>query len=260
MCRFCFYDVYCFNLKSIVFPDKYVHIIGQFYTTSNPKRNDFTGLPIYPDFIIYGKKDSFASDYANSNGYSFRVIGEDILYLPSGALGYNGRAYYGAVTMDTRTYTMAPGNIYDIGVKLVGSAHAKIRRMTSSRDGIASVRQLPNGNYRVTGLRPGTTYITYTIYNPESGKEITHASIKFDVAAGVKQMVLPAARPPTLIKKRQSPVAGVNPVTGDFFVLYSDCSVFFTILFLFLNRVNQIIGLFSNLFFYLFPNLGCFAF
>ena len=177
----------CFSLKSIVFPDKNMQLTNQFYTTLNPKRNDFTGLPIYPDFIIYGKKDSFASDYANSNGYSFRVIGEDIIYLPSGALGYNGRAYYGAVTMDTRTYTMAPGNIYDIGVKLVGSAHVKIRRMTSSRDGIASVRQLPNGNYRVTGLRPGTTYITYTLYDPESGKEITHASIKFDVAAGVKQ-------------------------------------------------------------------------
>ena len=176
----------CFNLKSIVFPDKYVHIIGQFYQTSDPK----TGNPIrrtYPDFIICGKKASPAATYASMNDYSFRVIGEDLVYLPGGALSYNGRSYYGAVTMDTRTYTMAPGNIYDIGVKLVGSAPVKIRRMTSSRDGIASVRQLPNGNYRVTGLRPGTTYITYTIYDPESYKEITHASIKFDVAAGTKQ-------------------------------------------------------------------------
>ena len=90
--------------------------------------------------------------------------------------------------MDTKTYTMAPGNIYDIGVTLLGNAASKTRRMTSSRDGIASVRQLPNGNYRVTALRPGTTYITFTIYNPKDGKtEITHASIKLEVAKGVKQ-------------------------------------------------------------------------
>lgn len=165
----------CVNLKSIVFPNKYIHIIGQFYTISNSKRDDYSKRSLYHDFIICGKKDSPAATYASMNDYSFRVIGEDLVYLPGGALSYNGRAYYGAVTMDTRTYTMAPGNIYDIGVKLVGSAHVKIRRMTSSRDGIASVRQLPNGNYRVTGLRPGTTYITYTLYDPESVRKLpTH--------------------------------------------------------------------------------------
>lgn len=176
----------CFNLKSIVFPDKYVNIIGQFYQTSDPEMSNSI-RSTYHDFIIYGKKNSAAATYANMNDYSFRVIGEDLIYLPGGLLSYSGRAYCGAVTMDTRTYTMAPGNIYDIGVKLAGNAQVKIRKMTSSRDGIASVRQLPNGNYRVSGLRPGTTYITYTIYDPDSGKEITHASVKFDVVAGVKQ-------------------------------------------------------------------------
>ncbi|WP_164997225.1 leucine-rich repeat domain-containing protein [Clostridium minihomine] len=177
----------CYSLKSIVFPDKNMLISDEFYKTSNPKRDDFTGRPIYPELVIFGKKGSFADSYANSQNYSFCVIGENLIRLPSGSFLYNGRGYRGAVTMDTRTYTMAPGNIYDIGVKLSGNAPIKIRRMTSSRDGIASVQQLPNGNYRVTGLRPGTTYITYTIYDAESYKEITHASIKFEVKTGVKQ-------------------------------------------------------------------------
>ncbi|WP_283608512.1 leucine-rich repeat domain-containing protein [Faecalispora anaeroviscerum] len=175
----------CFSLKSIIFPD-HLNLVStnSIYSISGYGPNK------YYDFTIYGKEDSSATSYliyARSNNYKFCVIGENLIYLPNGSLLYNGKSYGGAVTMDTRTYTMTPGNIYDIGVKLAGDAPIQTRKMASSRDGIASVRQLPNGNYRVTGLRPGTTYITYTIYSLQSGKEIAHASIKVDVTLGAKQ-------------------------------------------------------------------------
>lgn len=173
----------CSSLKSITFPKSLQHIGTNVYSATNPK--DRESFIIYGN--SYGKQDSYAANYAKSNGYRFCVIGESLIYLPSGSLLYNERGYRGAITMDTRTYTMAPGDIYDIGVKLAGNAPLKTRKMISSRNGIATVRQLPNGNYRVTGLRTGTTYITYTVYDPESGKEITHASIKFEVKKGVKQ-------------------------------------------------------------------------
>ena len=173
----------CNSIKSILIPAS-VKTIG-FHLT------DVWALdPYNPDnrFIIWGYKGTAAEKYLEKypGQYRFCLAGTEAppVFNPD----YNGHIYSSAVMMDTKTYTMAPGNIYDIGVTLLGNAASKTRRMTSSRDGIASVRQLPNGNYRVTALRPGTTYITLTIYNPKDGKTvITHASIKFVVTAGAKQ-------------------------------------------------------------------------
>ena len=174
----------CYTIKDLTVPAS-VKKIGRAIADVDYRNVD----PANPDirFIFRGYKGTAIEKYVeNYPEYRFVSLGEAPADTEN--LTYNGCEYKGAITLDTRTYTMAPGNIYDIGVKLAGNASAKTRRMTSSRDGVASVRQLPNGNYRVTALRPGTTYLTYTIYNPKDEKtEITHASIKFVVAAGVKQ-------------------------------------------------------------------------
>jgi uncharacterized protein YjdB len=86
---------------------------------------------------------------------------------------------------DTQSYNMAPGYLYDIGVKSVGNGSTKTIRVTSSQNGVATVKQLPNGNYRITGVSSGTTYITCTIY--DGGREINHASIKVTIGRGMKR-------------------------------------------------------------------------
>lgn len=175
----------CFAIKELKIPAS-VTSIGMAMASIDYRNVD----PYNPDnrFIIWGYKNTAAERYVQkySDRYRFCLVGTEppVIFNPD----YNGHSYTSAVMLDTKAYTMAPGNIYDVGVTLLGAASSKTRRMTSSRDGIASVRQLPNGNYRVTALRPGTTYITFTIYNPKDGKtEITHASIKLEVAKGVKQ-------------------------------------------------------------------------
>lgn len=175
----------CYAIKELKIPAS-VTSIGMAMASIDYRNVD----PYNPDirFIIWGYKNTAAERYVqqHSDRYRFYLVGTEppVIFNPD----YNGHSYTSAVMLDTKAYTMAPGNIYDVGVTLLGAASSKTRRMTSSRDGIASVRQLPNGNYRITALRPGTTYITFTIYNPKDGKtEITHASIKFVVTAGVKQ-------------------------------------------------------------------------
>ena len=139
-------------------------------------------------FRLIGEKDSYVQSFAEKNGYEFVPIGTTPPAESSTRLIYSGRLYKGAVMMDTRRYTMAPGNIYDIGVKLFGNAATKTRRVIPSYTSVASVKQLPNGNYRVTALRPGVTTITLYIIDPKDPlKQITHASIEFTVENGVKQ-------------------------------------------------------------------------
>lgn len=139
-------------------------------------------------FRLIGTKGSYTEDFAKRNGYEFVPIGTTPPTDSGTRLIYSGRIYKGAVMMDTRRYTMAPGHIYDIGVTLFGNASTKTRRVIPSSTSVASVRQLPNGNYRVTALRPGVTYITLLIVDPKDPlKQITHASIEFTVQNGVKQ-------------------------------------------------------------------------
>lgn len=175
----------CFVIKELTIPASVTKIGSDIGDIDYKDVN-----PLNPDkfFTIRGYNNTEAERYAKRDARKYRFVSLGSAPSPAENLTYNGREYKGAVTMDTRTYTMAPGNIYDVGVKLRGNASTKTRRMTSSRPGIATVKQLPNGNYRITALRPGTTYITFTIYNPKDGKtEITHASIKFEVKHGVKQ-------------------------------------------------------------------------
>lgn len=92
---------------------------------------------------------------------------------------------YGSITLDTRSYIMAPRNLYDVGVKLVG-ASGKVVKVYSSRDGIATVAKLYNGNYRITAKASGVTYVVVEVQKPD-GTVLTHASIKVTVQAGVRQ-------------------------------------------------------------------------
>lgn len=111
----------------------------------------------------------------------------------SSASAPSANGHYGSIMLDTAQYTMAPGNIYDIGLVVRdanGSAlsAAQIRQMVSSgqlkvRDSrtgsVVSLTQLSNGNFRVTGKQEGTCYIVYDIGG-------THASVRVDVKRGVK--------------------------------------------------------------------------
>lgn len=90
----------------------------------------------------------------------------------------------GPITLNTRSYSMSPKNIYDIWVKLV-NAKDKTVKVYSSRNGIASVAKLKNGNYRISGIKAGVSYIIFEVYD-KNGKMLTHASIKITVASGTK--------------------------------------------------------------------------
>lgn len=90
----------------------------------------------------------------------------------------------GSITLDTRSYTMSPKNIYDIGVKLVNAQNVTVK-VYSSIGSVASVIKLKNGNYRVTGLKQGTTFILFEIYD-KNGKLLNHASTKVTIANGAK--------------------------------------------------------------------------
>ena len=82
---------------------------------------------------------------------------------------------------DTRSYKMAPGNVYGARIHVEGSKFNQNNvKVYSSRDHIASVTRVTNDVYQIRGLAPGTTYIV-----AEAGN--THASIRIDVAAGVTQ-------------------------------------------------------------------------
>ena len=151
----------CTNLKSISIPGSVTKIGDSVFALDS-------------NVAVYGIAGSAAQTYASNSGFKFSPL-----------ISYKGTGYRGTVTLDTQSYDMAPKNIYDIGVKFAGNGNTKTFKVVSSRDGIASVSKLPNGNYRITGLKPGTTYIVCTIYN--GTKEITHASIKVTVTAGIKQ-------------------------------------------------------------------------
>lgn len=84
--------------------------------------------------------------------------------------------------MDTRSYQMAPGNLYDVRVTVSGTNTSQSDvRVYSSRDSVAKVSRIAGTDrYRVTALREGTTYITSEVYG-------VHASVRVTVTKGVKQ-------------------------------------------------------------------------
>lgn len=91
----------------------------------------------------------------------------------------------GALYLDTKSYRMDLGNIYDIGCFLKAE-NGETLKVYSSREHIAGIQRLPNGNYRVAGLRSGQTTVMFEVYNA-AGKLINHASVKVEVVLGAKQ-------------------------------------------------------------------------
>ena len=85
------------------------------------------------------------------------------------------------LTLDTRSYVMAPGNIYDFRAAVSGPGLSQEDVVvTTSRDAIATVARVPGTNkYRITGVKPGECYIIAEING-------VHASIKVTVQNGVK--------------------------------------------------------------------------
>ena len=89
-----------------------------------------------------------------------------------------------SLTLDTKTYTMAPKTSYEIGVKLTNASDTVIKAYSSTK-GVANVTILKNGNVKVTGAKTGLTYIMIDVYDKKN-KILTHASVRVTVQNGVK--------------------------------------------------------------------------
>lgn len=89
----------------------------------------------------------------------------------------------GTLLPDTKEYAIKPEDLYDIKV-IFGGKDVTLRAY-SSRDGIAELMQLPNGNFRIKGLREGTTYIMFDILD-QNGVVVNHASVKVTIGANIQ--------------------------------------------------------------------------
>ncbi len=91
-----------------------------------------------------------------------------------------------SLTLDTKIYTMPVNHRYEIGVKLTNTKGTSVK-VYSSTKGAASIIKLKNGNYQVTGLKVGLTYIMFDVYD-EKNKLIkkAHASVRLITKNGVK--------------------------------------------------------------------------
>lgn len=87
------------------------------------------------------------------------------------------RVATGRIVLDTKQYTIEQGKVYDIGIKELKDAKLSDVKMKSSRDAIATVKKLPNGNCRVTAKRPGTCYVIFDVGN-------SHSSVQIKVESG----------------------------------------------------------------------------
>lgn len=90
------------------------------------------------------------------------------------------------LTLDTKTYTMPVKGKYEIGIKLANTQGTTVK-VYSSTGGVASITKLKNGNYQVTGLKSGLTYIMFDVFD-EEGKLIpkSHASVRLTVKKGTR--------------------------------------------------------------------------
>lgn len=91
----------------------------------------------------------------------------------------------GSLALDTISYTMQKGKSYEIGAKLVGEGATL--KVTSSRNGIAKIEQTKSGNYKVTALKDGITYVSFDVV--VGGKVVSHSSVKITVQNGKAQGV-----------------------------------------------------------------------
>lgn len=89
-----------------------------------------------------------------------------------------------SLTLDTLHYTMPVRASYEIGLKLNGVSGSSVKAY-SSTSGIAKVTKLKNGNYMVTAMKPGLTYIMFDVYDNKNKKIIkSHASVRLTVKKG----------------------------------------------------------------------------
>lgn len=124
-----------------------------------------------------------SSSGGSSGGGSF--IGHPDGWVPGGIIILDGSEQIqptGSLLLDTKTYTMAPGVVYDILATLEGASENELR-VYSSQPGVASVEAIGGGKYRVTGLADGQTYIMFEVWR--DGVMLNHASVKVTIADGV---------------------------------------------------------------------------
>lgn len=127
--------------------------------------------------------DNSSSSGGSSGGGSF--IGHPDGWVPGGIIILDGSEQIqptGSLLLDTKTYTMAPGVVYDILATLEGASENELR-VYSSQPGVASVEAIGGGKYRVTGLADGQTYIMFEVWR--NGVMLNHASVKVTIADGV---------------------------------------------------------------------------
>ncbi len=100
----------------------------------------------------------------------------------------------GSLTLDTSTYTLAPGNEYTIGTLVRGAdgnllstqqindllAQEKLKVRDSRTGSVVDLKPLPNGNFQIVGKYEGVTYIIYEIGG-------IHVSVRVEVKNGVQQ-------------------------------------------------------------------------
>ena len=89
-----------------------------------------------------------------------------------------------SITLDTTSYTMPVKGQYQIGLKLTGTKAASVK-FYSTNNNVATVVKLKNGNYKITGVKTGTAYVMFDIYDNKNMR-LTHASVKVTVQNGVK--------------------------------------------------------------------------
>jgi len=121
---------------------------------------------------ITGYDNTVAQKYAKANGIPFQSLGA----VPAGM--YNGATFLGSLTLDTTSYMIPLKASYQIGVNIRGTSDKL--KVYSSSPSVASVARLSNGNYKVTGLKAGTAYIMFDVYN-QSNQRAAHASVQMTV-------------------------------------------------------------------------------
>lgn len=87
-----------------------------------------------------------------------------------------------AFKLDTLSYTMAPGNLYDFKVTLKGNLTQNDVKVTDSRNGsvVKLSRISGTDKYRIKAVKEGTAYIVAKVGN-------AHLSFTVEVKKGVKQ-------------------------------------------------------------------------
>lgn len=111
----------------------------------------------------------------NAQGYAAVTVthNSDFVLLPKKP---------GSLTLDTVSYTLPKGKAYEIGAKLAGEGATL--KVTPSRSGIVKIENTKSGNYKVTGLTNGITYVSFDVYS--GGKLVSHSSVKITVQSSGK--------------------------------------------------------------------------